>query len=92
MTHHTPDPEEMRKEFRAYIKTWPEMDALGSAHFWVEKLTSQASHYENRMKEVVEKVLECTEDFDGVYKKFPAREAALIIQNRIKALLQSNPE
>jgi hypothetical protein len=28
----------------------------------------------------------CTEDFDSIYKKFPAKEAAIIIQNRINNL------
>ena len=33
----TNDKSELRKEFREYIKQWPEMDALGSADWWLDK-------------------------------------------------------
>lgn len=35
--------EQLRKEFRQYCKDWPEMDALGSADFWIEKMSQSLS-------------------------------------------------
>lgn len=35
--------EEIRKEWREEIKRYPEMDALGSADWWIEKLSQVAA-------------------------------------------------
>lgn len=52
------------------------------------KMFDYEKHVEHIIRETLawaeEQLKEITEDFDGVYSKFPAREAAIIINNRIR--------
>lgn len=46
--------QELRDEFRKEIKKYPEMDSLGSADFWINKINIELERRDEELKEKIE--------------------------------------